>query len=207
MVGFPGESFDDAERIADLCLQVKQVAKSKLNKSVNIHISINTLIPKPHTPFQWVPMETEAAVQEKIDLIRLKLKKSGIKMDWPDYQESLFESWTSRGDRRISQVIHSAWKNGAKFDAWHDYFKIEIWKNAFEECGINPDFYSYRNRYEDEIFPWDHIYTGVSKIFLLNEYKKSLQGELTSDCRYQCHACGIQTCYGIRCDELRHQAV
>ena len=148
-------------------------------------------------------MDSKAVIQEKIDTIRLKLKNSGIKMDWADYQTSLYESWMSRGDRRISKVIQKAWENGAKFDAWQEHFKIEIWQDAFESFGINPDFYSHRNRSENEIFPWDHINIGVSKEFLLQEYKKSKKMEITADCRYQCHACGIQTCYGIRCEEQR----
>lgn len=203
MIGFPDECPDDVEKIVDICLSVKRISKKILSKPAKIHISINTLIPKPHTAFQWVSLDNQQAIEEKYYILIHGLKKTGIKIDWSDYHSSLFEAWLSRGDRRLSKVIKSAWEMGAKFDAWHEIFDIELWKKAFQESEIDPYFYSHRERYIGEIFPWDHIDTGVRKNFLIREYEKSQQHILTSDCRDKCHACGIQISYDLECDEFR----
>ena len=203
MIGFPGEELDDVQKIIDLCLQVNKIGKDILRGRAEIHVSINTLIPKPHTPFQWAPMDYKENIDAKYRLINDSLRRSKIKVDWPDYQNSLFEAWFSRGDRRLADVIETAWKNGARFDAWQDKFNFETWLEAFSENGIDPYFYSHRQRGTDEILPWDHINTGVSKKYLVNEYVKSAINENTSDCRSLCHGCGIQTEYGIDCDEIR----
>ena len=203
MIGFPGEIFEDVQKIVDLCLQVNRIGKDILRGRAEIHASINTLIPKPHTPFQWAPMESKEAIEIKYRLILDGLKKSKIKVDWPDYSNSLFEAWFSRGDRRLSDVIETAWKKGAKFDAWQETFNQNIWSDAFEKKGVDPYFYSNRKRELDEILPWDHINIGITKEFLSREYKSSLDSEKTEDCRYLCQTCGIQTCYEVNCDEIR----
>ena len=119
------------------------------------------------------------------------------------YDSALFESVFSRGDRKLSVVIEESWKNGAKFDAWNECFNFDIWKQAFNETQINQNFYTLRERGENEKLPWDHIDSGVKKEFLFSENLKSKTGELTSDCRQQCYACGIQTCFGINCNNFR----
>ena len=101
------------------------------------------------------------------------------------------EAWLSRGDRRLSEVIEAAWKNGAKFDAWQDFKNYDIWMQAFSYAGLDPHFYVHRERNLDEIFPWDHIQPGVKKSFLKTEYLNSLSLKLRGDCREQCFACGI----------------
>lgn len=203
MIGFPGEELEDVQKIIDLCLQVNKIGKDILRGRAEIHVSINTLIPKPHTPFQWAPLDTKENVDIKYRLINDSLRRSKIKVDWPDYQNSLFEAWFSRGDRKLSDVIETAWKKGARFDAWQDKFDFSLWLEAFEENGIDPYFYSHRSRETDEILPWDHINIGVSKKYLINEYVRSTVYENTSDCRFLCHGCGIQTEYGIDCGEIR----
>ena len=203
MIGFPGEELEDVQKIIDLCLKVNKIGKDILHGRAEIHVSINTLIPKPHTPFQWASMDTKDNLDTKYRLINDGLRKSKIKVDWPDYRNSLFEAWFSRGDRRLADVIESAWKKGARFDAWQENFSFTLWLEAFAENGIDPYLYSNRMREPNEILPWEHINIGVSKSFLINEYKKSLNLENTTDCRFICHGCGIQTEYGIDCGEIR----
>ncbi len=203
MIGFPGEELDDVQKIIDLILRVNKIGKDILRGRAEVHVSINTLIPKPHTPFQWATMDAKESVDAKYRLIIDNLRKSKIKVDWSDYRNSLFEAWFSRGDRRLSDVIEAAWKKGARFDAWQDKFDFSLWLEAFSENGIDPYFYSHRPRGTEEILPWDHINIGVSKKYLIKEYDRSKVNENTSDCRSLCHGCGIQTEFGINCGEVR----
>lgn len=203
MVGFPGESPQDAERIADLCLEVNQINQRILKGKGIIHISVNTLIPKPHTAFQWSPFEQQDSVIEKYQVILEKLRRSGIKIDWPDYNSAFFEAVLSRGDRRLAEVIETAWKLGARFDSWHEFFDYPVWDKAFNACGINPENYAYRERKEDEILPWEHIFCGVTKKYLYDEYLRSEMLQLTKDCRDGCSNCGVQAAYVIVCNEIR----
>ncbi len=203
MIGFPGEQLEDAERIADLCLEVNRINKRILKGRGKIHISINTLIPKPHTAFQWTAFEQKEKIREKYQVILEKLKRSGIKVDWPDYDSAFFEAVLSRGDRRISKVIETAWKMGAKFDSWHEFFDFSIWEKSFEECNLDPGSYVLQERGEEEILPWEHIDCGVTKKYLYDEFLRSEMLELTKDCREGCSACGIQSSFAVICKELR----
>jgi radical SAM family uncharacterized protein len=203
MIGFPNETTEDVESIVNLCKKVKLLPR-KLNKPpLKLHVSINTFIPKPHTAFQWDNMSERDDIDRKYQIIRDGLRKSGIKLNWPSFNSSLFEAILSRGDRKLSSAIEEAWRLGAKFDAWNESFNFNIWESAFQNKGIEPDFIVHRERYQDEIFPWEHIESGVSKDFLYSEYQNSKHGELTPDCRNYCHACGIQTLYGINCNRIR----
>jgi hypothetical protein len=130
-------------------------------------------------------------VKEKQELLRSSLKHPNIKVSWTDPRETHMEAWMTRGDRKLSAVIEKAWRNGAKFDAWQDHFRYDIWLDAFKEMGIDPDFYTHRQRELDEIFPWDHIDTAVRDDYLKKEFIWSQKGWLREDCRDQCHACGI----------------
>ncbi|HVP20992.1 MAG TPA: B12-binding domain-containing radical SAM protein, partial [Anaerolineaceae bacterium] len=116
-------------------------------------------------------------------------------------QDTLLEAWLSRGDRRMAQVIYSAWQHGAKFDAWQDEDHYDTWMAAFAENGLDPVFYTHRRRFLDEIFPWEHINIGVTKKFLTQDYTWSLDGKTRPDCRRQCYACGILPNFA----ELRRQ--
>jgi radical SAM family uncharacterized protein len=203
MVGFPGESLQDAERIADLCLEVNQINKRILKGRGKIHVSVNTLIPKPHTAFQWSPFAGRELVMEKYQMILNKLRRSGIKIDWPDYDSAFFEAVLSRGDRRVADVIETAWKMGAHFDSWQEFFNYSLWEKAFQTCGLDPEDYAYQERKEDEILPWDHIFCGVTKKYLYDEFLRSEMLQLTKDCRDGCSNCGIQAAYAIVCNEIR----
>ena len=203
MIGFPGETLEDVQGIVDLCRQIKGIGKRLIGGRLKLHISVNTLIPKSYTPFQWLPFSRSEDIAEKYRLISDGLKKTGIQIDWPNYRHSLLEVWLSRGDRRLAEVIESAWRNGARFDAWHENYDYQKWLQAFESCHLDPDFYSLRARSDEEILPWEHIDSGLTKQFLLRELEKSRKDEISADCRSMCHACGIQNNFMISCDQIR----
>ena len=195
MIGLPGERMEDVEAILETARKVQQIGKRLRGNRVRIHVSIGTFIPKPHTPFQSANSEDPESVQKKIDFLREGMRQSKIKLSYNRPDSTLLEAWLSRGDRRLGQVIERAWQNGAKFDAWDEGFQKDCWYKAFDEAGIKPDFYINRAHRLDEIFPWDHITTGVSKDFLLEEYEMSQRGETRLDCRKGCHVCGILDCF------------
>jgi len=203
MIGFPQESVRDIEGIVEISKEANYLGKKTNKGRFKLHVSINTLIPKAHTPFQWVNFSNIDQIMKKYDFLVLELKKIGIKTDYPDYQASFLESLLSRGDRQLSKVIYNAWENGAKFDAWHECFNYTFWENAFQMSSIDPNFYSCRLRDKNEIFPWDHINTGINKEFLLMEYERSKNSEITLDCREKCLDCGIQSNYHINCNKVR----
>ncbi len=206
MIGFPDETMEDVQGIVDLTRQVRAIGKRLVGGRVKVHVSVNTLIPKAHTAFQWLGFSEKESILEKYRLIQSGLRNTGVKLDWPDYDNSMLEVWLSRGDRRLSAVIEAAWRAGARFDAWHEYFKMDIWQQAFAENGLDPEFYSTRSRCTEEVLPWDHIHTGVSKKYLLSELEKSRMLETTADCRQVCHGCGIQANYAISCEKIRSEA-
>jgi radical SAM family uncharacterized protein len=191
MIGLPTETMADVEAIMELAKKVLRIGKSIRGGRVRVSLGIGSLIPKPHTPFQWFPLEKSASLQEKLDFLRSAGFKTGIKVSFNKPDETLFEAWLSRGDRRLSEVIFRAWQNGAKFDAWNERFNQQAWMDAFSSLGIDLEYYTYRSRSETEVLPWDHISTGVNKAHLLREWKLSLEGRTRDDCRGQCYRCGI----------------
>lgn len=191
MIGQPGETLEDVQAIADLCKDVLIEGRKIIGKKANLHAGISTFVPKPHTPFQWAPLDPLPAVLEKQNLLKDQLRGPGLKMTWSNPRETILESALSRGDRRLSAVIEDAWRHGAKFDAWQDQFNYNVWMDAFDHTGISPEFYTSREHQLNEVFPWDHIIPGVNRKFLEKEYQKSLSGELTADCRDSCTSCGI----------------
>jgi hypothetical protein len=130
-------------------------------------------------------------IEAKQELLRRELKGKGLKLNWNNPLETMLEAWLSRGDRRLAEVIYQAWKRGAKFDAWHEHFSYEAWLQAFNVVGLDPAFYTHRERPIDETFPWEHISTTVRKRFLTEDYLWSKQGKTRVDCRERCFACGI----------------
>lgn len=190
MIGLPDETDEDVMAIADLSKQVIRIGHAEVGKRASLHVSIGTFVPKPHTAFQWAPAFSREDILRKQELLRKNLNGPGVKLNWNDPDETLLESWLSRGDRRLGRVIHTAWLNGAKFDAWHESKHMELWIDAFKVNNIDPEFYT-RAFELDEFLPWDIIDAGVSKRFLQKEWQRSKEQELTSDCRHNCHACGI----------------
>ena len=193
MIGQPGETMEDVQGIANLCQQVIVEGRKSIGKRANLHVGVSTFVPKPHTPFQWAALDPLPTVLEKQNLLKDQLRGPGMKMTWSNPRETILEAVLSRGDRSISNVIETAWRKGAKFDAWQDQFNYNVWMDAFDAHHISPDFYTSRVRGINEVFPWDHIHSGVSRRFLQSEFMKAQNGQLTSDCRIVCHACGILT--------------
>ena len=191
MIGHPDETLEDVQAIIDLCIRTLREGTAILGKKATLNVGVSTFIPKPHTPFQWVPQDTRQQVEKKQTLLKKQMRRGGMHLRWNDYDGSEFEGWLSRGDRRLGRVIQRAWELGCKFDAWQDRHQHDKWLRAFDESGLDPDFYSFRERGLDEIFPWDHIDAGVHKKFLKDDYLMSIKQETRVDCRDQCFACGI----------------
>jgi radical SAM family uncharacterized protein len=191
MIGHPSETEEDVEAIAKLCNSILTEGRKLIGGRAKVHVSVGTFVPKPHTPFQWVSCDTPGQIEIKQNILKQKLRDRNIKLTWTAIEDTLLEAWLSRGDRRLAEVIHTAWKKGAKFDAWQDQHRYSIWREAFNEHNLDPDFFTHRQRRVDEVFPWDHISPGVRKDFLFQDFRKSLEGEIRVDCREQCFACGI----------------
>jgi len=191
MIGLPGETLEDVQAILDAAKRVLTIGRQIRGNKVRVHISVGNFIPKPHTTFQWYPLDSTDNLQAKLDLLKAGTKRSGIKLSYNIPDSTLLEAWLSRGDRRLGQVILRAWQLGAKFDAWGENNNMPLWRQAFAEVGLDPDFYAYRERSLDEILPWDHIHTGVNKSFLQRDLEWSKLGRTRKDCREQCYACGI----------------
>ncbi len=192
MIGHPSETLEDIQAIVDLCRRVIEEGRKVAGWKVKLHAGVSTFVPKPQTPFQWVACDTRENILEKQALLKRQLlKDKSIKLSWTKPEDSLLESWLSRGDRRMAEVIYSAWTKGAKFDAWDEEKKQEAWLTSFEEHGLDPAFYTHRQRRTDEVFPWEHITAAVRKSFLFQDFRQSLEGQIRVDCRLNCFACGI----------------
>jgi radical SAM superfamily enzyme YgiQ (UPF0313 family) len=191
MIGHPSETLDDVQAIADLCKAVLGEGRKLIGRRAALHAGVSTFIPKAHNPFQWVACDSVESIEVKQRLLKKELSGQGMKLNWTDTNDSLLEAWLARGDRRMAQVVYLAWQKGARFDAWQDHDNFAVWQEAFAEAGIDPAFYSHRTRQLDEVFPWDHIHPGVTKRFLAEDYRWSLEGKTRDDCREQCYACGI----------------
>ncbi len=191
MIGHPSETLEDVQAIVDLCKAVLAVGRRTVGGRAQVTAGVSTFIPKPHTPFQWVACNSINQIQEKQSLLKTNLRGKGLKLNWNPPEGTMLEAWLSRGDRRMSEVILRAWQLGARFDAWEEHFKYDIWLQAFSDKGLDPWFYTHRPRPLDEIFPWDHISTAVRKKYLADDFLMSLQGLTRVDCRQRCFACGI----------------
>ncbi|MFC1907408.1 TIGR03960 family B12-binding radical SAM protein [Chloroflexota bacterium] len=194
MVGLPTEDIDDIEGIVHLVNRVHSLGRKVKGRTPKIRISASTFVPKPHTPFQWVSQAGESELKAKHELLKERLPRKGVRLSWQNPKVSLLEAVLSRGDRRLGQVIYLAWKAGSTFDAWDEHFNFGNWLAAFEETGLEPDFYARRTRSVDELLPWSHINAGVTSAFLKREYKRALTGQPTPDCRHEtCSACGLES--------------
>lgn len=200
MIGLPYETLEDAKGIALLAERISKeyfrVPKENRNKNLKINLSTSIFIPKPFTPFQWVPQDKTENILEKVYEIKHNLKNRSIEFSWHESDLSLLEAIVSRGDRRVADLILAAFKNGAKMDGWTEYFNYPAWVKAMEETGIDPNFYAYRQREYDEILPWDFIDIGVRKDYLIEENEKAKTANVTRDCREGCLDCGVMDVYG-----------
>jgi radical SAM family uncharacterized protein len=206
MLGLPGETLEDVEGIAQLTEKITDIYKESENKKLygrlSITVSTSYFVPKPFTPFQWVPqIEKEEYVKRQQHLEKLLKKNKKVRYNWHHGDMSVLEAVMARGDRSIAKAIYKAWESGCKFDSWNEHFNYEKWVKAFKECGIDPAFFSMRERGKEEILPWDHIDIGVSRKYLWREYEKAKAGETTPDCRTLCTGCGAVSFGGGVCYE------
>jgi radical SAM family uncharacterized protein len=193
MLGLPTETTDDINEIVRLVEKVRTLEAGTSRRQPQIRVSLSTFVPKPHTPFQWAAQDSETRLNAKHEILKAGLKRKRVKPSWPDPRLSLLEAAMSRGDRRLGRVIHHAWELGSTFDAWGECFRYENWLRAFADAGLEPGFYAQRERQLDEVLPWSHIDSGVTSDFLQEEYRRTISGELTADCRQaDCNVCGVQ---------------
>lgn len=194
MIGLPTETEEDVKGIAELAGRVLDVyfetPKEERAKNINITVSTSSFVPKPFTAFQWFPMNKRDELIEKQNLIKASIPSRRIRYTYHDNKTSYLEGVFARGDRRLCKAIIRAVEKGCKFDGWGEHFKFDTWMEAFEECGIDPDWYAARERSYDEILPWDHIDVGVTKKFLMNENEKAKAAATTPHCRLKCSGCG-----------------
>ena len=193
MLGLPTETDEDVLGIADLVYKViktwKECAVNK-KRGLRVHVATAYFVPKPHTPFQW-----EQQIQPEEYLRRCKLLKDhfyskSIEYNYHAPDLSRLEAVVARGDRRLGPVIEAAVRRGARLDGWDEYFSFDLWKAAFDECGVDMEFYTTRGYAEEELLPWDPIDVGVGKNFLLRERKRAYAATVTPDCRQGCAGCG-----------------
>ncbi len=210
MLGLPTETEADMRAIAELANETavryyEVVPKEKRNGRCQITISTSFFVPKPFTPFQWARMYTpeDYIGRAKIvnDTVKEQLNRKSIKYNWHEADVTVLEGILARGDRRIAKAILEVYKNGGIFDAWSEYFDYKRWLDAFASCGIDPDFYTMRERSLDELFPWDFIDTGVSKEFLKREWQNAMNETVTPNCRMRCSGCGVKKFGGGVCYE------
>ncbi len=190
MIGLPGETEDDLYGIIDLAKKVASSGRSKGKKDV-LNISVSTFVPKAHTPFMWEPQIEYEESWRRINIIRNGLKGTHVKVRWNQPELSWLEGVFSRGDRILTAPLISAWKAGARFDAWGEYYNMSLWKDSFKESDIDLYKYLYRKRSPDENMPWGHISSGVKCEYLIKEYQKSCEAIMTPDCRTKCLKCGV----------------
>ena len=196
MIGQPTENDDDVSAIAQLAKQVLEVGQGHHQRKAQVRVSVSTFVPQPHTPFQWAGLDEPHEIQRKQALLKQELGRArGIIFNWNDPEESLLEAALARGDRRVGPAIRRAWQKGCRFDAWHEHFRPDLWQQAFQEEGLDAQWYATRLRTSDEAFPWDHILTGVHKRWLWRDWQAAHQGETRVDCRQLCLACGILTTF------------
>lgn len=211
MIGLPTETEEDIRGIADLAQAVVDEFYHNENKpkgkGVNVSVSVASLVPKPFTPFQWEPQDRPDTLIEKQNFLIscVKTRKVSVSrhVPWTSFLEGVF----ARGDRRLCDVIETAWRKGCKFDSWEEHLDREKWMDSFAENGIDPFFYTARKRSFDEVLPWDHMDYGVTKKFLIKENEKAHRGETTASCREKCAGCGAARLNGGVCNEIRQNMV
>lgn len=212
MLGLPTETVEDMEGIALLAEKVAEeyykVPKEQRFGKVQVVSSTSFFVPKPFTPFQWATMFTKEEYLKKAHIVNTKMKEmlnhKSLRYNWHEADVTVLEGVMARGDRKVAAVIEEAYKNGALYDSWSESFKNDVWMKAFETCGVDPDFYTLRERSLDEILPWDFIDAGVSKEFLKREWNQALHETVTPNCRQKCSACGALKYKGGVCYENKN---
>ena len=194
MVGHPTETLEDLDGIAEIAKKIKEInydIKGRKGGRFNVTVSVSNFVPKAHTPFQWVAQDTEEQFIEKHNYLTKQLSIKNVTFNYHDTETSALEAVFARGDRRVGKALLRAAELGCKFDGWSEHFRADLWKQAFEETGVDMAFYTTRAHDLDEILPWDIIDSFISKDFLKKEYQKALGEETTHDCRKGCVGCGM----------------
>lgn len=203
MMGLPTETMEDIKGIADTAQKVVdlfyQIPDRPKGKGVQVTISVACFVPKPETPFQFCAQDRRETLREKQKYLLSCVHSRKIKVNYHDSATSVLEGVFAKGDRRLGRVIETAFENGAFFDTWEEYFDYDRWMEAFAVCGIDPDFYNYRELGLDEVTPWSHLDVGVSHAHLVREYQKALKAETTQPCNRQCSGCGANKLLGGPC--------
>ena len=209
MLGLPTETEDDMKEIAHLAEKVAkryyEVPKENRNGKCQIVASTSFFVPKPFTPFQWASMCTSEEYIGKAHIVnnemKAQLNKKSLKYNWHEADVTVLEGVFARGDRKVGKALLEAYKLGCLYDSWSEYFKNDLWLQAFENTGIDIGFYNLRERELDEIFPWDFIDIGVTKKFLIREWTRAMEGKVTPNCRMGCSGCGAAIYGGGVCIE------
>lgn len=212
MLGLPTETVEDMQGIAELSEKVAEVyydtvPKEQCHGKVQVTASTSFFVPKPFTPFQWAPMCTKEQFLERASIVNHRMKemlnKKSLRYNWHEADVTVLEGVLARGDRKVATVIEEAYRQGAIYDSWSEYFNNDIWMKAFETCGVDIDFYTTRERSLDEVFPWDFIDAGVTKDFLKREWANAQAETVTPNCRMRCSGCGVRKYGGGVCFEER----
>ena len=212
MLGLPTETVEDMQGIAELSEKVAEVyydtvPKEQRHGKVQVTASTSFFGPKPFTPFQWAPMCTKEQFLERASIVNHRMKemlnKKSLRYNWHEADVTVLEGVLARGDRKVATVIEEAYRQGAIYDSWSEYFNNDIWMKAFETCGVDIDFYTTRERSLDEVFPWDFIDAGVTKDFLKREWANAQAETVTPNCRMRCSGCGVRKYGGGVCFEER----
>ena len=209
MLGLPTEEEEDRKAIAHLAdaiaVRYYDIPKEKRNGRCQINVSTSFFVPKPFTPFQWAPMfhpEDYIGFARTVNSeVRSMRNAKSIRYSWHEAEVTVLEGVLARGDRRLAPVILSAYRKGAMFEAWSEYWDYGRWLDSFDECGVCADFYTMRERPDDELFPWDFIHAGVTREFLLREWKRAHEPVVTENCRARCNGCGARVYGGGVCFE------
>ena len=196
MVGLPTETDDDVLAIADLGIKTYQIAQ-KHGRANKVTISVGGFVPKPHTPFQWAPQDSPDEIKRKLSMIRHAIKDhGGLKLRTNDPEEGVIEGLLARGDRRVAPAVERAWQLGARFDGWHEMPTLDTWRQAMADTGVSLDWFSYRERDENEALPWDHLDSGLEKSWLWEDWTDARSDKQLDDCRWSpCYDCGV--CPGL----------
>ena len=204
MLGLPTETDEDVLGIADLVYKVIQAWKanaSNKKRGLRVHVATAFFVPKPHTPFQWEQQITPEEYLRRCQLLKSHFYSKSIEYSYHAPDLSRLEAVMARGDRRLAPVIEKAVQLGARLDGWDEFFRYDLWLDAFRACGVDPNFYTVRGYGEEELLPWDHIDVGVTKKFLLRERRQAYDGKITPDCREGCAGCGANCLLQeVKCD-------
>lgn len=199
MVGLPTETIEDVAAIVELGRAVKAIGRRHCGGRARVRVSTSNLVPKPHTPFQWARQATAAELAERHSLLREGCRAAGVEFSWNDPRDSFLEAVLSRGDRRVAAAIERAWRKGARFDAWSEYFRPELWDEAFAEAGVDQEWFTHTEWDDRAPLPWDHIDPGVTKSYLRAQWRATTTNHTVGDCHHgACNVCGMQNFDALR---------